>query len=123
MNSVRQRGLCRGNLRRIDGVQHVELWKTVDGAERLAHHRRTKARAAHAQEHRVQHTGVGNLLSGPGQWPNVRQLVIGDVQPPQPALLVGTSPEVGVSRPQTADLSRLLPVRDNFRHARREVCR
>ena len=101
----------------------MQLRKALGGAERLSDHLRTKARSTHAQQHGVPNARIGDLPGGLLQWTDVRQLVVGDVQPAQPALLIGTGPERGVFCPQTADLAGPLPIRDDFRNAGRKMLR
>ena len=84
----------------------MQFGKALDRAEGLSHHLRRQARSAHAEKHRVRDTGVGDLLGGLVQRTDVRQLVVGDVEPPSQRSSSRAGPECGVTRPQTPCLAR-----------------
>ena len=45
----------------------------------------------------------------------MRQLVVGDVEPPEPTILVAARPECGITRPQAPGRARLLPTSHDVR--------
>ena len=102
----------RLDLRRVGGIEHVQLREAGDLAEGHAHDLRTEARSAHAQQQRMFEPRRLDLLGDALQVLDVRQLVVGDAQPAQPVGFVGAGPQRGVAAPQPPHLLLLLPVID-----------
>ena len=110
MNSVLERstaGFHRSHLRRIGGIQHVQLREAGLSGKGFRQHFRPEARSAHAEHH-----GVGEFLPLHA----LRKiLVVGDIgggratQPAQPFVLVVAGPDRLVLLPEFSDFCRSTP--------------
>ena len=98
------------DLRRVGGIENMQLGKSFHLSKRHAQNFRAQAGAAHAQQERIFES---RLLHVPGdllQNFNVRHLLFGDGQPAEPVTLVRTTPERSILLPETRDFIILLPV-------------
>src|SRR6185312_11182662 len=115
-------------LRRICAVQHVEARPAGLPSEDLAQHLRTQARASHSQQDGVGEPALLHLLSKIMQPADIGQLLLDDVQPANPLVLIGPRPERFVAGPEppyapllAPDLHLLLEGRLHLRRARPDL--
>ena len=103
------RPLDRLDLCGIGAVQHVEARPTRLPPEGRAQHFRTEARAAHAQQDDVGEAALLYLLGKALQPINIGQLLLDDVQPAEPFVLVRPGPQRLVPGPKAPNAAVLAP--------------
>ena len=114
MNSVLPRSTALSialTLRGIGAVQHVETRPTGLLPEGLAQHFRPEARSAHAEQHDLGETAPLHLGREALQPSDIGKLLLNDVHPADPFILVCPGPQRFVARPKTANASLLAPER------------
>ena len=126
MKSVRREidlGLDRPDLRRIGRIEHEQLRRSGDRAERLLPDFGTQTRAAHPEQERVCEAFRCDLLLEVEQRLHPFDLLVDDAEPSDPARLVGARPQRCVAGEQPARAAVRVPGLEPLRHLRLKRCR
>ncbi len=102
--------LDRLDLRRIGGIEHMQLRKARDLAEGHCQHVGAQTGAAHAQQQDVGEVFLLYVGHGGTQLIAVGDLLGGDVEPAHPVGFVRAGPERSVVLPEAADLVARSPI-------------
>ncbi len=111
------------DLRGIGGIENENLRIAVDFSVGEFHHFHAQTRTAHAQQHRMGETGLANLVCDLLEIAAVRNVVVGNREPAEPARFVLICPERGVASPQALHFLIRLPVVEGRFHGSREILR
>ena len=98
------------NLRGIRGIQDVKVRIARGLAEGHAKDFGTEAGAAHAEQQSVLETRLFNIGGDLFQLVNVLDLLLGNIQPAEPLVLVRARPKRGILLPKPLHFAVLLPI-------------
>ena len=111
------------DLRRIGGVEHVQLGELRLPAEGPLQHLGAEARAAHAEEQNVREALGPRGFANAREPVQVRELAVGDPEPAEPLRLIAAGPQRRVARPEPPHLPVRLPVGERLLYCRLELRR
>src|ERR1700720_3039431 len=101
----------------------MQLGKSFDLSKGKPQDFRAKARSSHAEQKGVLESGLLYFGAKRSQSGAVRHLVIGDVKPAEPMILVRSGPKRGVGSPQTPHFVVLRPIRERAVYGGRQFRR
>ena len=115
--------LERADLRRIGGVEHVQLGELRLPAKGPLQHLGAEARASHAEDQNVRAALAPRGFANAREPVQVRELAVGDPEPAEPLRLIAAGPQRRVARPEPPHLAVRLPVGERLLHCRLELRR
>src|SRR5665213_881027 len=101
------------DLRRVSGIEHVQLGEPVRLAEGARVHFRAEAGPAHTEQQDVRESTLPYVLGELGELAGVVQLRLDNIQPAEPPALIRAGPQRGIPGPKTCDFIAGAPVVEN----------
>ena len=95
----------REQLRRVGGIEHVQLGESVLLSEGERVHFRAEAGSAHPQQQDVRESALPYVFGELDELIGGIQLRLDDIQPAEPLALIGAGPQRGVLGPETRDFA------------------